>query len=385
MTTFKMSQNRYLINFAIPLFCLASLLYNVGALQPIGFVVLLIVISLLYIINIYNKETMIIRQDLFPIILLYLLSIYIVGLLKVISFRSIEVFVCLIISIIVLNTFATIDYSIIKTKFIKALFLFEIFILFVPYLLGVGFNPVDGGYKSIFTTTTFLGIFSCMQIELCLLIYWGLKQKVWLLFIPFFLLLVWLSMVRTAYVGVLLIITCFFLRKSKLFQSKCFLRTSKWTLYAAIAMIVIIYPRLQSYEWYDAVNGFVYLTTGKVLLSGRNEVWEEGFELISSEPLLGYGLDTSVFDMQLHNSYFELLLESGAIGVMGVFFLLNYILNKMMDSKTPMSIVFFFFTLVNLLMCTTEVMLLHGQMILQVVIWAIMGAGLNKKKNGELV
>lgn len=375
--------NRGLINIAILVFCFASLLYNVGALQMLGFMSLILGIVLLTVISVSNKR-MIIKQRKFLLILVYLFIIYFLGLIKGISFRSIEVFVCLAISIIVLNTFAVIDFSAINTRFIKLFFFLEISVLFVPYLLGFGFNPIDGGYKSIFTTTTFLGIFSCMQVELCLIIYMGERKTVWLLFIPFFALLLWLSMVRTAYIGLIIIFLCFIFRNSVILQSTKTQWLSKWGLWGIITMIVIIYPQLQSYEWYEAVSAFVYMTTGKILMSGRNEVWEDGIKLISAEPILGHGLDTSIFDIQLHNSYLQLMLESGVMGMIGVFLLLNCSLNKAIKTNISVNKTLFYFTLVNLLMCTTEVMLLHGQMVLQIIMWGIMGASLNTVKSHNL-
>lgn len=375
--------NNKLINIAILIFWLASLLYNVAALQMIGFVLLITVISVLFVISMSTKQ-MKIKQHQFFLILLYLAIVYTIGLLRGISFRSIEVFVCLLISIVVLNTFAIIDLSSIKSKYVKTLIIFEIPLLFVPYLLGVGYNPIDGGYKSFFTTTTFLGIFSCMQIELCLLIYMALKKKIWLYFIPFFILLTWLSMVRTAYIGIIVIIICFYFRNRFLLQTIIMLRMSKWLLFATIMTIVLIYPNLDSFDWYEAVSAFVYVTTGKILMSGRNEDWQEGFKLISNNPMWGHGLDTSIFDIQLHNSYLQLMLESGVMGIVGVFLLLNIIINNIIKTGSPASKTIFFFTLVNLLMCTTEVMLLHGQMVLQIIMWGIMGVGLNTAKSHNL-
>lgn len=366
------------INFAIALFFFSSLLYNVESIQIIGYFLLITSILFFSLCLTSGKNIQIKNDSVYRICILFLTALFLTELLRRISFRGFEVLVCFYIALIVFHAFATVDLHTIKKKRIKIFLWFEIFLLFVPIALGIGYSPIDGGYWSFYSTTTFLGFFSCLQIEICVLIYFITKEKGWLWLIIPLMALVYLSRVRTAYVGVLIILFTLLLQSYTLTRRPRFYRLMKWIFIGGILAFVVIYPQLDQFEWYGGVEALVYLYTGKILLSGRNEIWAEGFQYVSHSPYFGYGLDTSFIDISMHNSYLQMILESGAVGMIGLVILINCVLNQISSNNGRQYKLVFIYTLVNLLMATTEVMLFHGQMILEVLVWSIMGLGVNK-------
>ena len=366
------------INAAIALFFLSSLLYNVESLQVIGYVLLITAIIFFALCLFAGKHVRIRNAAVYRICILFLTALFFIELLRRISFRGFEVLVCFYIALIVFHAFATVDLHTIKIYRIKRCIWFEIFLLFIPMAIGTGYSPIDGGYWSFYSTTTFLGFFSCLQIEICVLIYYITKEKGWFWLILPLMALVYLSRVRTAYVGVIIVLLTVLLQCFTLNRSYRFYSLLKWVFIGGIMAFVVIYPQLEQFDWYGGVEAFVYLYTGKILLSGRNEIWAEGFQYVSQSPYWGYGLDTSFIDISMHNSYLQMILESGAVGMIGVVILINCVLSQISSNSGRQYKLVFIFTLVNLLLATTEVMLFHGQMILEVLVWSIMGLGLNK-------
>lgn len=366
------------INVAITLFCIASLLYNVETLQLIGYVFLIIAILFFTQCALTGSRTKIGHGYLHRLNVLFLTLLFIIEMLRNISFRAIEVLGCFFIALIVFYAFATVDLKTIKKKWPSRFLLFELFLLYIPFIMHTGYSPVDGGYWSFYSTTTFLGFFSCLQVELCVLLYYNTKDKGWLWLLLPLIFLVYLSKVRTAYIGVLIIFLIVLFQRFTLTRKNSFYRLLKWFFLGTIMIFIIIYPQLDQFEWSGDVEALVYLYTGKILLSGRNEIWADGLHYVSQSPYFGYGLDTSFIDISMHNSYLQIILESGAFGMIGVVILINSILGQICKNGGKIYKLIFIFSLVNLLLSTTEVMLFHGQMILEVMVWAIMGIGVNK-------
>ena len=88
----------------------------------------------------------------------------------------------------------------------------------------------------------------------------------------------------------------------------------------------------------------------------------------------------------VHNSYLSILLQTGILGIVSLFLVVNSILKKSEKENTVISGQIQSYTCINLIMCLTEVMLLQGQIILQVIIWLILaiGLGYNDKNNMSL-
>lgn len=362
----------YLLFFGI-----SSLLYNVETLQNVGFITLILSILFMFVWYINKKNKNIDCRSQLYVFIILLLMWFVFEMTRHVSLRSIEVLFCCIISILVLQTFKSIKSIPIHT--IKKFVILELLFIFIPILSNSAYNPIDNGFHSFFSTTTFLGIFSCIQLELCLLFYTLTKRKSWILLAVLFSLLVYLSKVRTAYIGVLLIVIIYICRDNMLQWKNIVYIIAKWIFISSIIVLIVVYPILQTFPWFDTLETFVYNYTGKILMSGRQDAWLEGFEYITQQPIIGHGLDTLSFDISVHNSYLQHLLECGTLGIVLLFLVLNSILNTMISNHNSISKLLFFYTLINMLMATNEVMLLHGQMILQILIWSIMGLGLNTK------
>ena len=153
----------------------------------------------------------------------------------------------------------------------------------------------------------------------------------------------------------------------------------KWITYIVILLIVIIYPQLNSFSWYDNIATLVYEYTNKVLLSGRNGLWSEALDVIKQNPVCGYGLDYSdYFFKPVHNSYLNILLQTGMLGLISVIVLINTFLNLRIKNGKSISSAIAIITMSNLIMCSFEVMLLQGQIILQIIVWALIGLNINE-------
>lgn len=368
------------INIVLLLFEMAALLYNTSSLQSVGYILILGGTAL--IILFWTKQTTVkIKRAVF-IGFLILVPIYMYSMVVHFSSASLSNLFSLLISAVLIMCFSSLDLGEINEKIHRWFMLGQILIIIIPKILHTGINPFDGGYMSIFSTTTFLGIFSCMSIEICIIFFIISKKKAWLFYIIPWMYFIYLSKVRTAFIGVvffsLLIFGIHFFHNSK--SKRSLLRGAKWGIFILLIIVIIIYPQLDQFSWYTKLSSAVYIYTGKILMSGRNVIWKNALLIINNKPILGYGLDYSqYFDLPVHNSYLNILLQTGFVGLGCVMLMINAILNKIVKGNSKLSHIIYIFCIVNLFMCSTEVMLLQGQVILQIIMWTLLGVGMNKK------
>ena len=369
------------VNIVIALFEVAALFYNTASLKRLGYLIILVGTGLMFFDYMINKSIIISTINLPEIIFLAL--VYLISIIFVPTFRAVSNMFSLLISIAVLIYFSQIDLEKINIKWQKYIVGIQLIILFTPMMLGRGFSSIDSGYKSIFTTTTFVGLFSCISIELCVLCFLSSKERILEVYIISWIYLVWCSKVRTALLGVLivflLIIIFKFINKK---IRKSILKLAKWILFASLIIIIVIYPQFDRFPFYEEVSNYIYIHTGKIFFSGRNEIWIEALNIAKKSPLLGYGLDYSQqFDISVHNSYLNILLQTGILGIFAFLLLINNILNTIIKKNQFLSTILFIFAIVNLLISSAEVMLLQGQLVLQLVIWCLFGIGINQKRH----
>lgn len=367
------------VNMGILLFELAAFFYNTPKFQIVGYIMILFGSSILIIDYIGQKKLIINSNILMGSILLIL--IYLIAVIRFPTSTALSNFSSLLISIAVLVCFSNLDILSINEKIQRYMIGIQWIVIVIPKVFKSGINPVDGGYKSIFTTTTFMGLFSCMLVEVCVIFFLLSRKRIWIFYTAGWLYILWETKVRTAVVG---IFTAFFLmvlfQWIKRIKKENLLWFGKWGLFLSLILIVVIYPQLDKFSWSEKLSHFVYLHTGKILLSGRNQIWKEAIYIIKESPILGYGLDYSQhFPVAVHNSYLNVLLQTGIVGLLFVLLFLNGFLNKMIRKNNSISRTIFIFSLVNLLMCSTEVMLLQGQIILQLIIWSLFGIGINQQ------
>ena len=218
------------VNIVIALFEVAALFYNTASLKRLGYLIILVGTGLMFFDYMINKSIIISTINLPEIIFLAL--VYLISIIFVPTFRAVSNMFSLLISIAVLIYFSQIDLEKINIKWQKYIVGIQLIILFTPMMLGRGFSSIDSGYKSIFTTTTFVGLFSCISIELCVLCFLSSKERIWEVYIIAWIYLVWCSKVRTALLGVLivflLIIIFKFINKK---IRKSILKLAKWILF----------------------------------------------------------------------------------------------------------------------------------------------------------
>ena len=321
------------VNIVIALFEVAALFYNTASLKRLGYLIILVGTGLMFFDYMINKSIIISTINLPEIIFLAL--VYLISIIFVPTFRAVSNMFSLLISIAVLIYFSQIDLEKINIKWQKYIVGIQLIILFTPMMLGRGFSSIDSGYKSIFTTTTFVGLFSCISIELCVLCFLSSKERIWEVYIIAWIYLVWCSKVRTALLGVLivflLIIIFKFINKK---IRKSILKLAKWILFASLIIIIVIYPQFDRFPFYEEVSNYIYIHTGKIFFSGRNEIWIEALNIAKKSPLLGYGLDYSQqFDISVHNSYLNILLQTGILGIFAFLLLINNILNTIIKKN----------------------------------------------------
>lgn len=358
---------------------IAALTYNVKSIQMIGMGAAAIALALLVLAYTSAKNWKISIGVFVPAGVLLL--VYLVSIARSNSVDSIEKAFSLLYSLCLLVSLSRIDINV-SDKFMRGIFFVICIVLMIPISSASAYNVIDGGYKSIYTTTTFMGIFSCLLIEYCYLCYFKSKNKIWWIYMIILAVWVWNSKVRTAYIGLLLILAVALANCINLIPKlkKGVLKTGEYLTWTIIVAFTIIYPNLERFSWYQQLSTVVYSVTGKILMSGRNVIWKEAFDLIMDSPLLGYGMDiTDKIGISVHNSYIQCMLQFGLIGTIAVVVLIHEVLSKMMKNKCALTTVIYIFTLINLLMSTTEVMMLQGQLIIQILIWALMGIGMNKK------
>lgn len=379
MKLIKTKRHSLLLNGVIVCVLISSLTYNVRNIQMIGMGAATLAVMLLLLEYVSYKDWMISSRIFIPSIILVM--VYLFSTVRVTTFGSTEKILSLLYSLCLLITISKIDIRV-SDRFMSAIFLILCIVAVVPSVWTSSYNIIDGGYKSIYTTTTFMGIFSCIIIEYCYLLYLRSKNKIWWFYIAIFAMTVWRSKVRTAYIGFILIAIVIVASRYGLIDKmkRGILKLGEYATWLAIITFTIIYPNLERFSWYNELSAFVYTTTGKILMSGRNIIWKEAFDMIMENPLFGHGIDiTNIVEISVHNSYIQCMLQFGLVGTISFAILIHQVLKKILKNNGTLAKVIYFFTIVNLIMSTTEVMILQGQLIIQILIWALMGIGMNKE------
>ncbi len=379
-----MNSQKFYLNLMIIFIGIASLTYNTSIhfLRSIGYgsvIVLFCAGLLLFIINKkFNKLT----QPSVIVLVYIIFFLYLLGMARNFTFIAIKDLCLFLISMIFFLSFLKIDMRFFNHKLCAFIIGIQLVILYFPLLLHTGFSSIDNGYKSIYSTTTFLGIFSCLMSEIALLCWVRFQNKIWITYVFFWGYLCWVSKVRTALVAMTLLIglLCFSKIAYQLNLRKKYGYILKWVVISSIFLFIFVYPTIQKTSWFPSLSLFVYVTTGKVLMSGRDIIWKDAFNLIQNKWLLGYGLDYSYLgEISIHNSYLNILLQGGILQLSIIIIFINLLLNYIINYNNDFKLLCLICCLVNLLMCVTETMLFGGQIIIQILIWVIWGISVNKE------
>lgn len=154
-------------------------------------------------------------------------------------------------------------------------------------------------------------------------------------------------------------------------------------LISFVFSMVVLYPKIYLLKNFHKYNEFSYQITGKSLLSGRDAIWEELFEIIKLKPLLGHGAHLHSGDfiqsgLGAHNLYLQISLQVGLVGVF-LLILFLFILWKLLwsvRSNKSARLTASFFTGI-LIYQTFELSLIQGNFGLGILQWVIIGLGLS--------
>ena len=356
---------------------------NIGTLRLFGYGCVILSFILLFVELLFNRRFSI--KTSFVLSFLPILVLYFIGMIREVNATSIKDFILLAGTLCLICFISSNPECAINS-------LFRVLKVFLPVLLGIsllfmvmrrGINPIDHGFKSIYSITTFFGLFCTLLFQYSLLGYRKERNKIWLLFSMLLAYFVLISKVRTAYVGLLLSLIVFVLWQNNHLLPKN-MRLYRFATYALIAAFTLVYPILDSLPIASTLSAVVYKYTGKLLFTGRQQIWKRAFSIISEKLFLGYGLSFSNSIsgelMSVHNSYLNVMLQMGIVGLLIVVITINGILRRIEgEGSTEFSKITEAFTLINLFMCVSEVMLLQGQVILQLLIWIMMAIGLGTK------
>lgn len=380
-------------DIAVILISAAALLINtsIGILRIVGYGCVILSL-IMFVVQHFMPGGVVINPNLL-LAFLPIIIIYTVGFVRNLSTVSIKEWALLLLTISMVISASNYANQIaqFQNRYMKLWFPCIILILILTMRFSWAYNPIDNGFKGIYSTTTFLGIFCVLLIEICLLNYRKDHLRRWLVFVVPLAYFIYRTRVRTAYIGVIsvVLVSCLLIcgMKKRNNRTLQFIRLIRFFTYAVIVGFIIIYPILDSFKFYDYLSDIVFQYTGKMLMTGRQNIWASALDLIRQRPLFGYGLaNETVNSSGVHNSYLSILLQTGILGIVSLFLVVNSILKKSEKKNTVISGQIQSYTCINLIMCLTEVMLLQGQIILQVIIWLILaiGLGYNDKNNMSL-
>jgi len=107
-----------------------------------------------------------------------------------------------------------------------------------------------------------------------------------------------------------------------------FLKRKYAIILLSVLLLISIFSPIQVYE-----KAFWQLLKDKDVSSGRLEMWHEAIRLIKERPILGsglgaYGMYAGSKHLHAHNTYLELFVDAGVIGLIGLILLILIFLKK---------------------------------------------------------
>lgn len=302
---------------------------------------------------------------------------YIITFLMDVKVYNLKPLFQVILLLIYLFSLVNIDFSKTRYRILSFALLSILIMCYLPMLMGHGQTLT--GYKSVFTTTTFLGIFSLFLFELSILAYIGSRNKIFIIYSILFINLINKAQTRASLLALIIIIFTYIILSYKKIRIITWKLIKYGTVFFLISLVVI-YPILDKFSWYPELSSIIYELTGKILMSGRNTIWADAIDLIKQAPLLGRGFSaSSKFNISPHNSYLGIGLQSGFLGITIIATFINSIFNIMYKYRKDMiSKICTSFFIGNLILCAFEVMLFQGQLVLSLLLWTIAGIGISK-------
>lgn len=255
-------------------------------------------------------------------------------------------------------------------------------VLFLPLCFGENF--FDVGYTSYFQNSTSLGIFALLLMQLCFLFYTFSKKRIFVITAFIFLCLLILSRVRTAALGLIVFSALLAVPFKKFRHSWLTIFFPFFPMLFVFSFLIFVLNLREISEVLN-LNQLAYELTGKPILSGREFAWAQWLNVWQEKPILGHGLNVVTRFIipgqnSPHNSFINLILETGLFGGC-LFLLLIYFAALKLHIYCNDTVVHLclIFTYVNFfVLASFEVLLTQGQFGMSLIIWFILGIGINR-------
>ena len=145
---------------------------------------------------------------------------------------------------------------------------------------------------------------------------------------------------RTALIVFLIIALTFML----LIKAKPSPKTLKIAFFVFIGLLfaaLFIYANAKSFGWYDFLNGYSVRIFGKNIDSSRSALWMQALDSLSSNYVFGLGTgvqpEGSFAGKSFHNSFLQLLVENGIVGLLVFLAALYFLWAQISESPYPKS------------------------------------------------
>lgn len=147
-----------------------------------------------------------------------------------------------------------------------------------------------------------------------------------------------LSKARTALLTCLIVCVMFLVLRYVVRVRGKALQVSYFLIVLLLFAAVILYANIRQFDWYDDLNQYSQLLSGKNIDSSRAGIWRQGFSAIEDNLLFGAGADMLPTDQyegrSYHSSYVQVLVQNGLMGLallMGALYFIWSVLAKHAD------------------------------------------------------
>lgn len=179
-----------------------------------------------------------------------------------------------------------------------------------------------GSFKGFFTNSNALGAYMALMLFFfAVMVRHGRRKLYWLLAavmcgaIGYF--------TETRSVWLLLVTACvFFAGWNFISKSKLRFYATFGLLLAGVLSFIFLYPRLALLDNFKTYNMLMYEYTGKLLLSGREDIWVYLVDRLRDSPWVGFGAGTGpesfaefTDKVSAHNLYLQIALQTGVLGL----------------------------------------------------------------------
>lgn len=193
------------------------------------------------------------------------------------------------------------------------------------------------------------------------------------------LLIVLLSGSRTGLISIVAILVTIFYWK-KITASKLRFNMYFISVILIIGLITYIVPYASDIiPNFKRLNMIAFDITGKELYSGREVLWKSAFELISRQPLFGYGAGAELKDftnttLTTHNLFLQILLQVGFIGLISFISFLLFIWQSFWKNKNNKKVIISAGYLMGIIVYQGfEVTLVLSSVWFSFILWIIIG------------